>query len=428
MLIVLWYIFLGSCVYLFQKETKCFSQWNTFTFFLIFLLLFHGIYVPFILNYYDFLSDSVLINFIAGLVFMYIFLLVGVWIINLIYKFNPSHIEEKVIILRKGFNPLFFWSVFLLVLGLLVYRFISAEKLLTLFDFIWRTKTAEEYRQTRILFSESITGERGGLFYFTNILSSVATPFFIYLFYFIKSKTKKPVYGVLFWGLLSLFLYQGLISGHKGTALFLLTGLFVCYSIKNKKSISFNIFNKKLVIFGTFLFLVVMPYLYMVQYPELNYDRAIYSTWSRMTIEPNRVLQLYYHIYPEKHPYLFGASSGWVAKSLGYEELPPCAYIPREFGAEGNWNVVFIGDAWADFGFAGIILSSLVVGMLLQWYNIWFIKSKKTALVLATYVALIVASYRLVSVGLGAGFLTFGVLSSFILYVTLSEMRWLKRR
>jgi len=64
MLIALWYIFAGVCVFLFQKLTRCFSQWNTFTLFLIFLLLFHGIHVPFTVDYHDFLPRSVLINFI----------------------------------------------------------------------------------------------------------------------------------------------------------------------------------------------------------------------------------------------------------------------------------------------------------------------------------------------------------------------------
>jgi hypothetical protein len=427
----IWYIFIGIWIFLFQKRTQCFSTWNTFTVFVIFLISFHAIYVPFTLDYYDFLPISVLVNFIIGLIIMYVFILIGVEIVNFIFRFNPAHIDKKIVLFRKGFNPLFFWPIFFIILSLIFYKLFSAERILTLADFIWLTKTPEEYKEARIIFSQSTNSSQNILLYIANICTFVAWPLFIYLFYFIKGKTKSFFYTIFFWLLLILFLYQGIISGHKGTSLTLLLGLFICWLIKNKNSIKFKIFDKKIIILGTILFFLILPYLYMVQYSgEMSYKQAFYSTWFRLTIEPNRVLQLYYYTYPEKHPYLFGASSHWIAKILGYGEgLSPNSYIPSSVFRVDNtsWNVIFIGDAWADFGFIGVIFSSLIVGILLQCYNVWFVKTKKTALTLSTYVVLIISAYKLTSCGLGVSFLTFGVVSVFVLFLALAEMGWLKK-
>jgi len=107
--------------------------------------------------------------------------------------------------------------------------------------------------------------------------------------------------------------------------------------------------------------------------------------------------------------------------------MPPNSYIPKMlFGKwRTTWNAIFIGDAWADYAYLGTFLFSLTVGILLQLYNVWFARSKKTVFVQATYVALIVNALTLAFVGMLASFLSFGVVSIFIFYIFSKELTWL---
>jgi oligosaccharide repeat unit polymerase len=425
-LAISWYLFLAIVIYWFQKETKCFSSWNTFTLFMGFTLLHHGIYVPFSLSCPTggfIVPNYVSITFIINLIIMYVFLLLGVIFINLTHKFNPYNTDTEIKITGNGHNPLSMWPVVIISTILLAYVLSAATIKMDLLNFVSRAMSSQEYRQARDLFSKSTAYNRGPVFYFVAIASFALFPLLIYFFYFAKKHKNRLIYTVCFYVLLFLLLYKNLISGHKSTSLMILIGIFICYCIKNA-GLGFSLFNKKMFFVLLGLFIVAAPYLYMVQYPETGYIKALYQVWHRLAIDPNRGVQLYYYVYPDIHPHLFGASSHLVAKFLGHSVLPPHTYIPvKVFGTQDTtWNCIFIGDAWADFGILGTVVTSFVVGALLQWYNVLFSRLKKTALVLGTYVALILAASKLSHCGLLTSFLTFGVVSSFLFFLVLKDI------
>jgi hypothetical protein len=429
---ILWYLFLGMIIYLLQKNTKCFSSWNTFTLFVGFTLLHHGIYVPFSLSCptAGFIAPNhTSIMFIINLTTMYVFIILGVKFINLTYTFNPYNIDTGIKVSGNGYNPLSIWPVVIISTILLLYTLSAATIKMDLSNFVFRTSSRQEYQQARILFGESTSYSRGLAFYFVGIASFALFPLLIFLFYFVKNYRNRFIYTASFFVLLFLLLYRYIVSGQKSTSLMILIGIFVCCWIKNR-GLRFSLYSRKVLLFVLGLFCGAAPYLYMVQHPGVGYFEALHAIWYRLTIEPNRALQLYYYTYPNLHPYLFGASSHLVAKFLGYSVLPPHTYIPLKiFGdSRTTWVCIFIGDAWADFGFLGTTVTSFVVGALLQWYNVWFARSKKTAVVLGTYVALILAAAKLSSCGLFTSFLTFGVVSSFLFFLVLKEMSWLKTR
>ena len=430
MFAILWYLFLGIIIYHFQKQTKCFSSWNTFTLFVGFTLLYHGIYVPFCLSCETngfIVPNYAVIRYMINLIIVYVFIIFGVQFVNLTYRFNPHKIDTGVKVSGNGYSPIVFWPVFIISTILLVYTLSVAIIKMDLLNFVLRNMSQQAYKQARVLFGESTSYHRGPIFYFVGIASFALFPLLIFFFYFAKKCKNRLIYTVSFYVLFFLLLYRCLVSGQKSTGLMVLIGIFICYWIKNV-GLGFGLFNKKVLFVVLGLFFGAAPYLYMVQYPEAGYFKALYSVWYRLAIEPNRVLQLYYYTYPDLHPYLFGTSSRLVAKFLGYSVLPPHTYIPSKvfLNSQTTWNCIFIGDAWADFGYLGTMVASFVVGGLLQWYNVWFARSKKTAIVLGTYVALILAASKLSSCGLFTSFLTFGVVSSFLLFLVLKEMSWLK--
>jgi len=299
---------------------------------------------------------------------------------------------------------------------------------LDLLSFFSRSISPQEYKAARVLFGKTTSSEGNILLYLANIASLTFIPFILFVFYLARDIKKGVFFKCGFWAILVLLLYHSLVSGHKASVLFIIVGLFICHSLKNG-DVSFKKSLRQPLILAAMMFFVLLPFLYTVQYNNLSYWDALYSVWSRVTIEPNRVLQLYYYTYPEQHDFLLGTSSQWVGKVVGASSMPPHSYIPKMvFGQwRTTWNAIFIGDAWADFAYIGTVLFSITVGILLQLYNVWFARSRKTILVQATYVALIINALTLATAGMLAAFLSFGLLSVFILYLFSKELMWLQR-
>ncbi|WP_224798287.1 hypothetical protein [Idiomarina abyssalis] len=67
-----------------------------------------------------------------------------------------------------------------------------------------------------------------------------------------------------------------------------------------------------------------------------------------------------------------------------------------EKGTAGVTNSIFLGEAWANFGFLGVLLSPFVVGFYIQSIFMFFLTSKKTPIYLGIFSYL---SYRLPVVG-----------------------------
>jgi hypothetical protein len=173
---------------------------------------------------------------------------------------------------------------------------------------------------------------------------------------------------------------------------------------------------------------VVIPWFYMMQGEE-TYGSAMFWAVERIFLEPARGLQLYFETYPAIHPFLHGASTGAVATLFGVKGyLPPSVYIPNEvLGIENtSYPVLFIGEAWADFGYAGIVLASVAVGFLLQIYNVWFFNQRKPRLEeVAVFISIVLSTIHLQASNLLTSLFSYGMLSSFLIYQIIR--RWPER-
>jgi len=146
----------------------------------------------------------------------------------------------------------------------------------------------------------------------------------------------------------------------------------------------------------------------------------------RLTSEADRGLQLYFHFYPQIYPHLLGASSFVLNKvlMLGYSGLPPEQLIPVSVvGPDytNTWNAAFIGTAWVDFGWWGVALESVVVGLVLQFIHHWFVTSQKSAALIGVYAGLIIAASRLSEASLFSALLSWGLGSSLLLFLLIKR-------
>lgn len=90
----------------------------------------------------------------------------------------------------------------------------------------------------------------------------------------------------------------------------------------------------------------------------------------------NEGLMEYFSAIPNVLPHTLGLENGALATLAGEQPLEPTYWVVGELhrGAFGSTTtVMFMGDAWAQFGWAGVIVAGLVAGALVRWLDIQLI-------------------------------------------------------
>jgi hypothetical protein len=134
----------------------------------------------------------------------------------------------------------------------------------------------------------------------------------------------------------------------------------------------------------------------------------------RVFIVPADVLSSYFEVFPSVHPRLGGASLS-IAGLFGMETFNAANYIAMYRGStieSALSNAAFIGNAWADFGMTGVVVSGFLLGVFLQATSLWVIRRTKTA---ASYVLLVLFSgvaFGMVSRPLPTSIVTHGGLAA----------------
>ena len=104
-----------------------------------------------------------------------------------------------------------------------------------------------------------------------------------------------------------------------------------------------------------------------------------------------------FDIFPARHDFLgISSFSNLVSEIFAMPKSDRSARIIMsiimpsavEEGTAGVMNSLFIGEAWADFGLAGVLFSPFWVGFVIQWSYILLLKAEKTPLFLALAVYL----------------------------------------
>lgn len=99
-------------------------------------------------------------------------------------------------------------------------------------------------------------------------------------------------------------------------------------------------------------------------------------------------------IFPRFVDFIGFKSTGYVFHEIlgmptspSYGLVAMSYYLPEgvEAGTAGHMTTNFMGEAWANFGYIGVLLAPLWVGLVVQLTNQWVMNKSKTAITIAFY-------------------------------------------
>lgn len=426
-------IFFGYLVFmawLFQRKTQWLSRFGVFTVLLGGLFVTYGIAVPFNDDVnptftHIGISPERLADYYVAVVIAYAGIYLGIWALDLLRVTRQTTHEATTVSV----------DVLAVVAGIIIGIVVLAWIIVPWSDF-WAGissfvpgHSAADYSLHRAQYGADTTSVSSGFNYLGSITRFALAPAVLWILFFHRNRSR--LFNAMFWLLLAILLVIGLLSGQKQPALLLIAGFAVALLIQRGRP---SILSWRLGAAALLLVGVVAPVLYLVQYPTLDYAAALQSTIYRLTGEPSRVAQLRFVFYPDIHPYLNGLSSYILrgfATLLGFDTSAassPESYIPASSPGipstyTNSWNAGFFADAWADFGFVGVAIASLAVGLVARAIDRWYAGSGKGAVEMGVYTAVCISAIYISQVGLLTALWTYGFASAFLIYWLLKALR-----
>lgn len=412
---IAWWLFLLFIFFVFRRLVG-YKQVNTFSIFLPLTLATNGILVPFSQQLNEQITAFEITKFSAywtGLALMYAAMPLGILLANGFRRkgqLSEAELQDAdVVSSPRGVR---IYLAIVLVISLISIVQIYASGLsFDLYSYFTLKMDHLDYAAHRYGFAEAT---RGWPYFLYNKLPYGLAPLSTIIVWNARGleKWKKAV----FLGVLATAIIQ---TGHKMPLIMLISCLaFSRVLIQRRFRISRTVICAGLAALFGALFLV-LPFFYLMQGEE-TYGSAAFWAAERVFLEPARGLQLYFETYPAIHPFLHGASTGAIANLFGVKDyVTPSVYIPNQvLGIENtSYPVLFIGEAWADFGYLGIALSSIAAGFLLQIYNVWFFNQSKPGLEeVAVFISIVLSTIHLQESNLFTSLFSYGMLSSFLIY------------
>ncbi|NQU27081.1 MAG: oligosaccharide repeat unit polymerase [Candidatus Marinimicrobia bacterium] len=173
------------------------------------------------------------------------------------------------------------------------------------------------------------------------------------------------------------------------------------------------------------------PYLviHLVTPPEFRApSNLLNSLFLRVFVVPAEALYQYFEVFPSKHDFLIGKGSK-LFSWLHHEGLFNAAnYVAKIWWNDptttGNANANYLGTFWADFGWYGVIFSTILIGYIIHlfyWKLVVVAKYKKNmTYVSISSISVMMMSFTFISGNFTTILLTRGLLIMF-LFVTLIQ-------
>ena len=125
------------------------------------------------------------------------------------------------------------------------------------------------------------------------------------------------------------------------------------------------------------ILLILMPLLMLfmifIANVDLNFDSAYDFLIYRTLFVVNEGLVEYFSAIPHVIPHTWGKGFSWVASIFDVEPTLPIYWLVGEVhrGTLGSTTtVMFLGGAWADFSWVGVVVISFFAGFIVRWVDI----------------------------------------------------------
>ena len=144
---------------------------------------------------------------------------------------------------------------------------------------------------------------------------------------------------------------------------------------------------------------------------------ALELAYSRIFEATNQALLENFATFPFVHPHMWGANLRPVARLLGLPYMPAYSIVAHTW--YGNYDVtspaLFIADAWADFSYAGVIVFSVLAGVICRSIDAIFLVQGKTVVGIAVLGAAFIGVFTLLITALNTALFSGGLLLAPIL-------------
>jgi hypothetical protein len=150
----------------------------------------------------------------------------------------------------------------------------------------------------------------------------------------------------------------------------------------------------------------------LIAIPDL--DSAMIFEWLgyRFLEVNNEVVYQTMYVYPRFLPHTWGMNIGILHALFGSGDLLSAhSRVATFFGADGaTFDSFFIGDAWVDFSYGGVILMSIIVGYVVKSIDLFVLSLGKRPLAIALIGSNMYGLFELQVTSAFTAFLTGGLL------------------
>ena len=243
----------------------------------------------------------------------------------------------------------------------------------------------------------------GGNQYVKNLLMSTLTPFVSYLCYIYYRATKSRSWRDMFFFMAILSVIVLTYDFSKSPIITYLLGIYLLEVIMG--NVQNNIRFNKLAISAVLIIL----FFYVIVFDVGDSLFSIYSgPLGRIIFTQIATLFLHIEAFPLRHPFLSGASfNSWMsiffpaAEGLRSGRVVMTIYNAAgvETNTAGVMNTVFIGEAYANFGYVGIIIAPIIFGIVIGFFAYMLPGLKKSPITMLLYVQMTIQFITMVEGG-----------------------------
>ncbi|MEO8930494.1 MAG: hypothetical protein ABI326_13510 [Caldimonas sp.] len=302
--------------------------------------------------------------------------------------------------LRPGFAPgSLFKPVAIVVLLLLAIDLVAEGQLGKVATYYGTGGLLEDQAQVR-------QDEGGSRFYLINILVLTIAPFLSMVLLCEAARLKTWRARAVFTAAFVVVLFAKLSTLQKSPAAIYLLQMCLAYWL-----IGSNRPKLGTLLGAATVFLLAMIPLSLAAFPGIEFADLLGYFYRRIIEAPQETLEDYFAIYPGQVDFLYGLGFRWLHALIGTGQYVGSSLVVATLHeSEGaSFNAVFIADSWADFGFAGIAVASLGLGIVARLVDLYAYGLGKTSASVAILASMLFAAIYVASASFAAALLTAGL-------------------